>query len=403
MHLNNKVIPIHLLFSFFLKKQKFVFPIETLIKAFAKHLKIINVLKKLFKRKILPFLGIGFSRSTNPLSPSSNYNRINVRGGIRVPLTKNIFYRVSYEQIWVEERFTNKKSSPSVLETGIDLRKNITSDLSLDLNLSYRDEEDAISTYSFLTGEDSLESSLRFTYTPFKNTEFFIEGNLRNAWKENPGVQSYREADLRWGIRSCWDTFFRWNPKGRICGIVFKDDNGNGEKEKDEMPLKGVKIKIGKKIVSTDEQGCFCTTVRAKKVIVKIDSQSLPEGFILTTPSSYKIDISSCKKSFVVFGASVFSSIYGIVFFDENSNGKFDRGEKSFPHVKITLGKKTAFTNLEGCYYFKHLKEGVYTLKLDINSLPLEYLPCVPLEKKIVLSKGVNYFYPFPLRKKENE
>ncbi len=356
---------------------------------------------KLFNRTVSPFLNMGFSRNTNPLSPSSNYNRLNTRGGMRISLTKDIFYYLSYEWSWLKERFNKSTSHPSVLEIGLDCQKDIASLFSIDMNFLYRNEENALSTHSFLAGEDSLESSLRLTYTPSKDTEIFVEGNLRNVWKENLNVESYKEADLRWGIRGYWDTFLKWNPKGKICGVVFKDINGNSQKEDSEPFIKEVKIKVGKKELTTNEQGFFCTTIRAKKAIVKIDPNSLPEGYVLTTPSSYEIEISSGKKTFITFGASIFSSICGVVFVDSNSNGKFDRGEKPLPYVKITLGEKTAFTNLEGCYYFKHLETGTYTLKLDIDSLPLNFLPLVPLEKKIELAKGVNYIYSFPVRKKE--
>lgn len=354
---------------------------------------------KFMGKSLTASFGGGFSRSRNPLSPSSDYDRYKSFLTFRFPLTNSLSFYSSYEYDWLREKFSGEKGHPSVFEVGLDWRKSF-SKLNLEAALNYRNEENAHFAHSFLAGEDSTEGFLRLEFKPYKDIYFFLEARARQAWAQLEKDKDYSEAHLRWGIRSSWDTFFRWNPKGIVEGVVFKDINGNGKKEPDEPGLEGVKIEIGKAKIFTDKQGYFKTTVRAKKVLVRIDERTLPEGYVLTTPSSYEVEIIKKRRVYINFGASAFSAVYGVVFYDVNSNFKFDSQDIPLPYVRLFLEDKAAFTNLEGCYYFRNLKEGEYKLKLDINTLPLEYIPSVPLEKEIKLSEGVKYFYAFPVQKK---
>ena len=355
----------------------------------------------IFNKSLTSSLGIGFARSRNPLSPYSDYDTYRTFTSLRYSLNKNLFWYASYEYNWLEEKLPKERANPSVLEVGIDYQKDISPALNTDLRISYRDEKEASSAHSFLSGEDSVEGSLKISVTPVKDTEFFVEGRLRNVWTQISGEEDYAEADIRWGLRSSWDTVFSWSPRGRVSGVVFKDVNGNGKWESDEPTLEGVKVKVGRKELITDKNGYFSTIVRAKKVMVMLAEDTLPEGYVFTTPSSLEVEISHGKKKNVDFGASIFSTIYGVVFYDVNSNKRFDLEDEPLPHVRVFLEDKPTFTNLEGSYYFTHLKEGTYILKLDINTIPLEYIPTVPLKKEVKLPEGINYIYLFPLQKKK--
>lgn len=354
---------------------------------------------KFIGRDLTASLGGGFSRSRNPLSPSSDYDTYRSFLNLSFPLTSNLSSYLSYEYNWLREKFSGERGHPFVFEAGLDWRKSF-SKLNLEATLSYRDEENAHFVHSFLAGEDSIEGSLSLEFNPYEEMQIFVEARARQVWAQLAEDKDYSEAHLRWGIKSSWDTFFSWNPKGFIEGVVFKDINGDGKRQDNEPGLAGVKIEVGRRKMTTDEKGYFQTKVRAKKILVKIDEKSLPEGYVLTTPSSYEVEVVEGKKSFVNFGVSAFSMVYGVVFYDVNSNYKFDPQDIPLPYVGLLLEDKKAFTNLEGSYYFRNLKEGRYKLKLDINTLPLEYVPSVPLEKEIRLCEGVKYFYAFPVKRK---
>jgi len=354
-------------------------------------------------RSLYTQLGSGYQRSRNPLSPSSDYDVNSVFGNFRLNLMEGLSCYINYKYGWLQERLTKEKSTPAVLETGIDFRKKILPQLTSSVRLYYRDEKNTSLPHSFLAGEDSLEGALHLTYTPVEDMEFFLDGRMRNIWAEDPDAESYIESEVWLGMRCAFDTFFRWNPQGKISGIVFKDANNNGIKDESELPLGGIRILIGKKEVATDEEGCFSVKVRAKRALVSVKPESLPAGYILTTPAISEVTISEGQIHRVNFGATVSSSISGVVYYDINSNGKLDPEDTTIPRVKISAGEDTFMTDLGGRYYFRNLQEGEYLVMLDINSLPLEYIPTVALKKSITIVEGTNYIYNIPLKKKIEE
>ncbi len=352
-------------------------------------------------RSVHTFLGYNYQRSINPLSPTSDYKRNGLLSGLRLQLAGDLYYYLNYNFSWIEELSTGEESKPSVTETGIDFYHTFNPKLSSSIRLSYRNEENATALHSFLSGEDSLEGGLNLTYSPKKGTEFFLDGRVRNVWAENADTEEFIEAEIRLGARLSWDNFFSWSPEAIIEGFVFKDSNGNGEKDNDEVGIAGIEIIVGPKKVVSATSGKFTAKVKAKRIIANINFNSVPKGYVLTTPASFDLDTSTGQRQTINFGISPQSGIYGVVFYDSNGNNKLDREDITIPGVKMLFdGKKVAFTNSEGVYFFSSVPVGTHNLTLDVNSLPLEYLPKVPIKKEVNVSEGLTYTYHIPLQKK---
>ena len=352
-------------------------------------------------RSVHTFLGYNHQRSSNPLSPSSGYTRNGILSGLRFKLAGDLHYYLNYNFSWVDELSTGEKSTPSVAETGINIHHTFSPKLSSGLRLNYRNEENAAALHSFLSGEDSLEGSLNLTYSPKKGTEFFLDGRARNVWAENTDTEEFVEAEIRLGARLSWDSFFSWSPEAIIEGLVFKDSNGNGKKDNDEVGMPGIEIIAGPKKVVSAKDGKFIAKIKAKRIIANINFNSVPKGYILTTPASFDLDTSTGKRQNINFGLSSQSGIYGVVFYDSNGNNKLDKKDTPVPGVKMLLdGKKTAVTNSAGVYFFSSVSTGIHNLIFDVNSLPLEYLPKVPITKEVDVSEGLTYTYHIPLQKK---
>jgi len=345
------------------------------------------------------FLGTGYQRSRNPLSRSSDYSLNTLFAGSRLRLTKSLSCYLNYNYSWVRETLSDELSRPAVLQTGLNYRKKIAPNLSGDVSFYYRDEENATGSHSFLAGEDSIEGTLHLGYTPHEGTEIFLDGRIRNVWAENPDTNKLMESEIRLGFRGSWETPLRWDPRGEVCGFVFQDLNADGEKDEDEPALGGIKIVVGTKEVITDEQGYFSTPVRAKKVVVMLKVDSLPQGYILTVPYLHEVDIGQGKKSRIYFGTSTSTSISGLAFCDLNSNGKYDLDEELLGGVRLIMGERKAVTNSGGRYFIRGLDEGEYTVVLDLNSVPMEYIPSVSIKKRIELFEGVDYIYNIPFKK----
>ena len=354
------------------------------------------------KRNISTYLSYNYQKSINPLSPSSDYRRDGLSSGFSLKLAKGLSYFLRYNYSKVKDLHDEDESYTSVRSTGMRFSHSYSPKISSSMSISYRDEERGGTRHSFLTGQDSLEGTLSLSYNPNKDAKFFLSGRLRNVWIDNSDDGDFVEADFRVGTNLSWDSFFRWAPRTTIKGRVFNDVNANGIREEGEEAVSGVKISVGPKEVTSDENGLFETRVQRKSLVASIDFLTIPEKYILTTASSYKLDTSHGGVKEINFGLSMQSGAYGVVFYDVNDDGKLDRNDLPIRGVKILLNaRRSAVTNSKGVYFFPNIMVGKHTLTIDVNSLPLEYLPKISIRKSIEVIEGVTYSHHIPLRKRD--
>jgi tetratricopeptide (TPR) repeat protein len=362
----------------------------------------ISIYKTLdFIKKLNTFLIARHQTSDNPASTTLDYKNEKVTFGLRFGLTDNLNFFASKEFNWLEE-YTGKLSKPHVFEAGADYNKKILeTPFYLTSRVFYRDEENATSIRSFLSGEDSLEAQAELRYQPSEDFSAYVNLRVNNIWAENPDTAKRMEGEIRLGSRWIFDTGFRWNPVGSIAGIVFKDLNSDGIYQTDEPTIKGIKISTGEdKFDISDSEGMYLIeNIRAKNVSLSIDTDTLPVGFVLTGPSERKVKIEHHKIVNVDFGIVSRSEIYGIVFHDVNGNGEFDSGDIGVGDVVLTLedGTRTT-TNARGQYYFRGIPAGTHKITLGINSLPVDLIPKIPIFKDIVLFEGTTYIHNIPLK-----
>jgi len=87
--------------------------------------------------------------------------------------------------------------------------------------------------------------------------------------------------------------------------------NSDGLRERDEPPLSGVKVWLGKKESQvTDEFGYFkFPKARGKSAYVTLDTATLPSGYMLTIPVYYLPSV-ALKKKFPLYEGE--SSVWNI-------------------------------------------------------------------------------------------
>ncbi|MFC1594632.1 SdrD B-like domain-containing protein, partial [Candidatus Omnitrophota bacterium] len=322
--------------------------------------------------------------------------------GLRFGLTDNLYFYASKEYNWLED-YAGNWSNPHVTETGLNYNTQLyESPFYLSSRLYFRNEEETIATRSFLAGQDNLEGHVELRYQPSEDLSTYLNFRANNIWAESPDVTKRVEAEVRFGTRFTFDTNLKWNPIGSITGRVFKDSNADGIYQSGELPMQDITILLGKeKTDITDSEGAFIfKNIRAKKAFVYLDVDTLPRGFVVTGPSSHEVDIEHRKLVEVDFGIVARSEIYGIIFNDVNQNGKFDAGDKGVGDIVLSLedGSKTQ-TNARGQYYLRGVTPGAHTITLDMNSLPIDLIPQVPIFKEIELFEGVTYVHNIPLKK----
>ena len=358
-----------------------------------------------FIRPLSTFVNLRHQSSKNPSSTTLDYKNEKAGFGVRVGLTDTLNYYISKEFNWLED-YAGDVEKPHVFETGLDYNTQILdSPFYITSRLYFRDEENAASTRSFLAGEDNLEGQAELRYTP--NEDFNCYANLRvnNYWAENADTTKRTEAEIRFGTQWTFDTGLKWNPIGSITGIVFKDLNSDGKRQADEIVMKDIKIFLGReKFDITDEEGAYIfKNIRARKAFVYLDTNTLPAGYVPTEEKSQEITIQNGKLINVDFGVIARSEIYGIVFKDLNSNGEFDAQDEGVRDAVLSLEDGlTTSTNARGQFYLREVAPGKHTLTLDINSLPINLIPLVPLFKEIEVFEGITYVHNIPLKETQD-
>ncbi len=225
---------------------------------------------------------------------------------------------------------------------------------------------------------------------------------MRNVWAENPEAQKHIDVNFYAGIRYLWNTGLRWEATGDVEGEVFKDLNSDGLRQRDEPPVEGIKIWIGKaKSRVTDRFGTYeFKKIKARKVHVSIDTTTIPAGFTLTVPATQETTIVHGRKVKVVFGFASRTEISGMVFVDLDANGEFSLNDKGIGGVTLRLedGREVKTDNY-GRYSITKIAPGLHKLTLDLNSLPAVYIPLVPIFRNIELKEGEVSTYNIPLKK----
>ena len=352
---------------------------------------------------ISTYLTAYHQESTNYSAHSVDYINDRFFGGVRLNLIGGLYYYANKEYNLLDERFYVTTARPNAFETGVDWSGQFwQTPFYGNFRFSFRDEEETVSNIQLLSGEDYIEGYSELSYKPNNNTELYASCRGRNVWADNPTVTKRMEMDFRAGMRYLWDTGFRWDAIGNIDGYVFKDFNGDGLRQRDEPPVEGVKVWVGKeKSQTTGIFGYYkFTGIKAAKAFVTLDTASLPGGFVLTVPLTQEVSMAHYRTTRIDFGIISRSEISGFVFEDTDNNGIYGGADKGVSGVLITLenGKK-ATTDGSGRYSFPNLATGKHTVSLDLKTLPVYYLPEAAIIKEIELFEGITYIYNIPLKR----
>jgi hypothetical protein len=363
----------------------------------------INRLFSLFGKEISTYLKYSHQDNRNFSAATLDYYNEKFYAGLRFSIIGSLYYYYNRELNWLTARNSGGQARPNVTETGIDWYDRIgKTPFWGSMRFTYRDEERANSPLSFLAGEDYIEGYGELSFRPADGQEVYASARVRNIWKENNNATSRVEASFNVGMKLLWDTGVRWDAVSTIQGYVFKDYNSNGLLDRDEPPVFGIKIWLGKKQSQiSDELGYFkFLKVRGKAAYVTLDTATLPPGYILTVPVTQEIPIASAAANKVYFGITSRSEIRGIVFEDTNEDGEYSIGEKGVPGVAITLdGEKTIITGVDGSYVYAQATPGEHELTADLDTIPVYYLPLTVLKKKFPLQEGESSVWNIPLRK----
>ena len=353
-------------------------------------------------RKLGTFLSYQNSKSKNYSSSAQDFNNNRIIAGVSARLVYDIYGYYRKELNLIRNKFSNEEVFPTAQEIGLNYNRQIfKTPFYTNLRLSYRDEENTDSVLSFMSGEDRLEGAAELTFKPTPNNEAFIRGRISDIWAEKAGVVKHFDFDLSWGMRLLWDTAFRWQSVGSFCGYVFYDQSGDGSRQSYERGVKGAVVKAsdGKTCVTNAAGFYKISHISGKETTLSLDLSTIPKGYSPTTSAMLGVDIVHARTKRVDFGITTRSEISGLIFNDKNNNGAYDPGEEGVGNVVILLDDKTrAVSSPLGEYMLRKLTPGGHILKLDLRSLPLKFIPKVPVIKTVKVLEGAAFVYNIPLQ-----
>jgi hypothetical protein len=139
-------------------------------------------------------------------------------------------------------------------------------------------------------------------------------------------------------------------------------------------------------------------------VLVTPVYESLPVGFVFSTPAFTKVDIIQGRTQRVDFGLSSQAGVYGVAFVDSNGNNLPDSDDRFVGKIKLVLdGKLTQVTGLNGAYFFKNITQGKHRLKIDMVSIPADLIPSVKLQNEVDVAEATTYIFHVPLKVKAGQ
>ena len=364
--------------------------------------KEVGIRKTLFAwRTFQTFLNYQNQKSKFYTNPTQDYNNNQIVVGASLRLIGSLRAYYNREMNFIYNKYLDQDTSPTVQEYGLHYSGRIPkTPLFTSLRLSYRDEQGTESQLSSLSGEDRLEGEGELTFKPTPDSELFVKVRVTNVWAEKEGIEKHLDMAFNWGLRFLWDTGLRWQSVGGFAGYVFYDENGDGIKQADEGGVEGVVI-LGPEDnqATTSLAGYYkMSGIKGSNARLEMDLNTLPQGYSSTTSFEKEVNIENLITRRVDFGIASRCEVRGIVFIDKNENTVFDAGEEVLSNVVLILDDslRTA-SDGSGEYRFRKLSPGEHTLKLDLSSIPTEYVPKVPLKKTIEVKEGVGFVYNVPL------
>ncbi len=201
-----------------------------------------------------------------------------------------------------------------------------------------------------------------------------------------------------------------------VLGKVFEDKNANGVQDKEEVGLEGVKVASDTGIYAiTDSDGKFhFPYIETGQHLLKIDSITLPEGSIITSPNPQRVIVTEGVLTKVSFGVKLPEESLNTLQPTENgpllkvSISQDPMLLKPKLSVSTTQDKDNLIFKIDCNYYFFIEKAKLTLYNQDYKLLKTIDLPAQPLPSKYILAlkelpSALSYYYQLSVYDKQGK
>lgn len=357
---------------------------------------------KILSKTIYSSLSFDFNRRKNITNIDQNTNRYSIISTFQIPIINKLYYQLTNNYSILTQESTGETAYPFYTTMGLSYSADLNKKLSNSLNINYRKEGQSTGELSYLSGEDSYDCNYSLDYKYQEDSTLFFSTHYRSVWAKTRENQSYNEVGFNVGVHSNWNLPIRWDYKGILLGVVYKDLNHNNKFDEGEPGIPTIKIHIGDNKYLTDSKGRYFARIFAQSVTISLDFNDIPKGYTLGTTGTKKIDIKKEPTTIMNFALSTQSSVSGIVYVDANGNGKIDANEETIPNIKLSINNKFfTSTDRSGNYFLGNLMPGKQIFRVDVNSIPREYMPVGKVRQELNLPESGSMSIQVPLKKRQ--
>jgi hypothetical protein len=322
-------------------------------------------------------------------APESDFDSHSVTAGLGAPITDVLYWQASQQVGRLKEDRSGAVSHPKETSAGVSyFQRFARAPVSLRSSVNYSVASGLGSPNTFLTDQHRASWDAGIRYDVSRNSHVFFD--TRVSRRSSSGVEPEYEVDLETGMRYLLDTGITWDPSVSISGVVFQDLNADGAQQAREPGMLDIAVSADGREAATDHAGRFYVgRVRGRRATVGIMLDTVPGGFVPTTPPQIEIDLRIPPPMPLFFGFVVQAELRVRVAVDANMNGTFDAADAPLEGVRITLsGGPTVRTDRSGWAYFRGISPGRHQVALALADLASGYIPSGELTQEELVHEG---------------
>jgi len=346
--------------------------------------------QKFFIQSLSPFYICEVHQNKNLNFPAQSYKNKKQEFGLSLGLPLGLLISSSYQHNSLEETSDGLTSSPKQWRTSLNFSHPVFKSFFFGAHTSYARVKNTESSLCPVPKQDVLEGGINLNFRPSLNSNFYLRFSIINYRPKSLQAKSYNEAKFYFGGQFKFDTGIGIAPTGNIRGRVFYDLNKNGIWDSGESGVAGAKVYLEKKTTITNTEGRYnFGRVKAKEVVLAVDTSTLPSGSLYTTPSSKRVYIEHGLAQKIDFGITFRREVRGYVFCDVDENKVFDSTDFPLENIVLILQSGQTTKSLrDGSYTFEDLELGSNELSLVLTKIPIGYIPLDRAKIKFELKEG---------------